>query len=101
MFLQAIYAPQLQIFSNWTSKSKVPANDAYLAQNSTFSHTKEYIILIKIHQYFKVMLLTDVQPYDSDVLHLSILTKTYWWRQILSNSGNLFVDLIQFHVYVP
>ena len=49
MFLQAIDAPQLQISSNWRSKSKVPGNDAYLAQNSTFSHTKEYIILIKIH----------------------------------------------------
>ena len=27
----------------------VPANDAYSAQNSIFSHTKEYIILTKIH----------------------------------------------------
>ena len=40
------------------------------------------------------MLFTDVQPYDSDVLHLSISTKTYWWRQIFSNGGNLFVHLI-------
>ena len=28
----------------WRSKSKVPANDAYSAQNSRFSRTKEYII---------------------------------------------------------
>ena len=42
------------------------------------------------------MLLTDVQPYDSDVLHLSISTKTYWSLQLLSNSGNLFVHLIIF-----
>ena len=35
MFLQAIDAPQLQISSNWGSKPKVPANDAYSAQNST------------------------------------------------------------------
>ena len=47
MFLQAIDELQLQISSNWRSKSKVPANDAYPAQNSTFSHTKEYIILNK------------------------------------------------------
>ena len=40
------------------------------------------------------MLLTDVQPYDSGVLHMSISTKTYWWRQFLSNGGNLFVYLI-------
>ena len=39
-------------------------------------------------------MLIDVQPYDSDVLHLSISTKSYWWRQILSNGGNLFVRLI-------
>ena len=39
------------------------------------------------------MLLTDVQPNDSNVLHLSISTKTYWWRQMLSNGGNLFVYL--------
>ena len=37
------------------------------------------------------MLLTDIQSYDSDVLHVSISTKTYWWRQLLSNGGNLFV----------
>ena len=49
MFLQAINAPQLKISSNLRSKSKVPANNAYSAQNSTFSHTNEYIILIKIH----------------------------------------------------
>ena len=49
VFLQAIDAPQMQISSNWRSKSKVPANDAYSAQNLTFSHTKEYIILMKIH----------------------------------------------------
>ena len=41
------------------------------------------------------MLLTDVQTYDSDVLHLSISTKTYYCRQLLSNSGNLFVHLIE------
>ena len=41
------------------------------------------------------MLLTDVQPYDSDVLHLSISTKTYCWRQLLSNGGNLFIHLIE------
>ena len=40
------------------------------------------------------MLLTDVQPYGSGVLHLSISNKTYWRRQILSNGGNLFVYLI-------
>ena len=40
------------------------------------------------------MLLTYVQPCDSDALHLSISTKTYWWRQLLSNDGNLFVHLI-------
>ena len=40
------------------------------------------------------MLLIDVQPYDSDVLHLPIAIKTYWWRQLLSNGGNLFVHLI-------
>ena len=39
-------------------------------------------------------MLTDAQPYDSNVLHLSISTKTYWWRKILSNGGNLFVHLI-------
>ena len=27
--------------------------------------------------------------------HLSILSKTYWWCQLLSNSGNLFVHLIK------
>ena len=32
------------------------------------------------------MLLKDVQPYDSDALHLSIPTKTYWWRQLLCDS---------------
>ena len=32
------------------------------------------------------MLLTDVQPYKSDVLDLPISTKTYRWRQLLSNS---------------
>ena len=37
--------PQLKISLNWRSKS----NDAYSAQNSTFLHTKEHIILIKIH----------------------------------------------------
>ena len=41
------------------------------------------------------MLLTDVQAYDSDVLHLSISTKTYWWRQLLSNGGNLFVHILK------
>ena len=40
------------------------------------------------------MLLTDVQPYDTEVLHLSISTKTYRWRQLLSNGGNLFIHLI-------
>ena len=40
------------------------------------------------------MLLIDVQPYGSDVLHLSISTKTYWWHQLLPNGGNLFVHLI-------
>ena len=40
------------------------------------------------------MLLTDVKPYDSDVLNLSISTKTYWWHQLSSNGGNLFVHLI-------
>ena len=40
------------------------------------------------------MLLTDVQTYGSDVLHLSISTKTYWWHQLLSNGGNIFVHLI-------
>ena len=94
MFLRAIDASQLQISSNWRSKSKVLANDAYSAQNSTFSAKKEYIILIKIHSHFKVMLLKDVQPYDSDVLHLSISTKTYWWHELLSNGGYLFVHLI-------
>ena len=49
IFLQTIDTPQLQISSNWRSKSKVPANHAYSVQNSTFSDTKEYIILIKIH----------------------------------------------------
>ena len=49
MFLQAIVAPQLQISSKLRSKSEVPTNDAYSAQNSTFLHPKEYIILIKIH----------------------------------------------------
>ena len=44
--------------------------------------------------HFKVVLLTDVQPYDREVLHLSISTKTYWWHQLLSNGGNLFVHLI-------
>ena len=41
------------------------------------------------------MLLTDVHPYDSDFLHMSISTKTYWWHQLLSNGGNLFVHLIK------
>ena len=54
------------------------------------------IILIKIHQYFKVMLLSDVQPYENVVLHMSISTKTYWWHQFLSSGGNLFVHLIVF-----
>ena len=40
------------------------------------------------------MLLTDAQLYDSCVLHLSISTETYLWRQLLSNGGNLFVHLI-------
>ena len=38
--------------------------------------------------------MTEVEPYDSDVLHLSISTKTYLWRQLLSNGGNLFVHVI-------
>ena len=42
------------------------------------------------------MLLTNVQPYDCDVLHLSISTKTYWWHQLLSNGENLFVHLITY-----
>ena len=46
------------------------------------------------------MLLTDVQPYDSDILHLSISTKTYWWHQLLSNGEKLFVHLIVPHRYV-
>ena len=46
------------------------------------------------------MLLTDVQPYDSDVLHVSISTKTYWWHQLLSNNGNLFVHLIFFISFI-
>ena len=41
------------------------------------------------------MLLIDVQPYERDVSHLSISTKTYWWRQLLSNGGNLLVHLIR------
>ena len=41
------------------------------------------------------MLLTDVHPYDSEVLHLSISTNTYWWHQLLSNCGNLFVHPIK------
>ena len=45
------------------------------------------------------MLLTDVQPYDSDVLHLSISTKIYCWNQFLSNGGNLFVHMILFIEY--
>ena len=44
------------------------------------------------------MLLTDVQPYDSDVLHLSISTKTYWWYQLLSNGGNSLAHLIEYFV---
>ena len=28
--------------------------------------------------------------------HLSISTKTYWWRQLSSNGGNLFVHLIAY-----
>ena len=40
------------------------------------------------------MLLTDFRPYDSIVLHLSTSTKTYWWRQLLSNGWNLFVHLM-------
>ena len=43
--IQAIDAPQLQITSNSRSKSKVPENNAYSPQNSTFSHTKEYGLL--------------------------------------------------------
>ena len=42
------------------------------------------------------MLLTDVQPYDSDVLHFSISTKTYWLRQLLSNGGNPIVHLVKY-----
>ena len=41
------------------------------------------------------MLLTGVQLYDSDDLHLSISSKTYWRRHLLSNGGNLVVHLIQ------
>ena len=41
------------------------------------------------------MLLTEVQSYDSDVLHLSISTKTYWWHQLLSNGGNLYAHLME------
>ena len=44
MFLQAIDVPQLQVSSNCRSKSKVYANDAYSAQNSTFSHTIIYYV---------------------------------------------------------
>ena len=40
------------------------------------------------------MLLTDFQTCNSDVSHLSISTKTYWWHQLLSNGGNLFIHLI-------
>ena len=36
------------------------------------------------------MLFTSVKPHDGEVLHLTIATKTYWWRQLLSNGGNLF-----------
>lgn len=72
---------------------KVDANDAYSAQNSTFSHIKEYIIPTE-NKGFKVMLLTDDQPYNNDVLYRIILTISYWWCQILSNDGNLFIHLI-------
>ena len=47
------------------------------------------------------MLLTDVQPYDSYVLHLSIATKTYWWHQLLPNGGNSFVRLIYCNICDP
>ena len=47
------------------------------------------IILIKIHSYFKVMLLTDVRPYYTNLLHLSIRTKTYWWRQLICTPDTL------------
>ena len=40
------------------------------------------------------MFLTDGQPHNSDFLHLSVSTKTYWRRQLSSNGGNLFVHLI-------
>ena len=46
------------------------------------------------------MLLTDVKTYDIDVLHLSFSIKTYWWRQLLSNDGNLFVHLIYIYIYI-
>ena len=38
------------------------------------------------------MFLPDVQRYD--VLQLTMLTITYWWRHCLSNGGNLFILLI-------
>ena len=40
------------------------------------------------------MLLSDVQSCGTDILHLTISTKAYWWHQLLSNGGNLFVCLI-------
>ena len=46
------------------------------------------------------MLLTVVQLYDSNVLHLSILSKTYWWHQLLSNGGKLFVHLIIYKYFL-
>ena len=47
------------------------------------------------------MLLTDVQAYDRGVSDLSISTKTYWWRKILSNGGNLFIQLIVGNDFPP
>ena len=74
----------------------VPLRSLSSMSNSPFlnfwNHSRQFLSLEAASPY--VMLLTDVQPYDSDVSHLSISTKTYWWCQLLSNGGNLFVHLI-------
>ena len=49
MFLQGIDAPSCRFLQIKEVNQKFPPNDVYSTQNSTFSHTKEYIILIKIH----------------------------------------------------
>ena len=95
MLLPAIDAPQLQISSNYRSKSKAPANDVYSPQKSTFSHEKRYDVDTK-SQIFQGYVVTRCPILRYDVLQQTILTTTYWWHHLLSNGRNLFILLCSY-----